>query len=208
MNDIEKRLHILERRINRYRTTSILLGICLASMVFIGATGNGSIPKILKTQQLQIVDQKGRAVIVASTDQIGRGTLVIMSDEENQLIRIGAGISGNGQIKIQSKNDKGLVHIGAGKNGNGLLSVISKRGNNLFYAGASKTGNGLLRIKSRNSKKVLEASVNEQGGYMDMYNSAGMEIVQIFVEKGGNGALGVYDAEGEGRILRPKSSTR
>jgi len=228
MHPLEKRVEMLEQRVNRYRNLTLFLGLCLAALVFMGATDDDVQESgLIKARGIELVGDEGNvAVELASID--GHGYLTVYSREGKGLIHAGAEeTSGDGVLEVYSKEGENLIYAGTDKSGHGLLNVNSKEGQELILAGADTSGdgaftvlskegkmlidagadgagNGLLRVNSKEGQKLIHAGAAVSGAWVELYNKAGEGIVQLYADDYGNGVVGAFDRKGKGSTLKPK----
>jgi len=87
VDTLEERLTALERKVNRYRNTSVLLLVVLAGVVLVGATTDDGIQDVIRTKALHVVNKAGQDVLTAFADD--RGDAVFTSGlQEVDLLKI------------------------------------------------------------------------------------------------------------------------
>jgi len=109
--------------------------------------------------------------------------------------------------KLQVVNDVGteLVYAGSSKGGHGFLTVNSKTGQPLVVVMANpRTDDGALIVNSKTGQQIVaQLQSGTNGGLMILKNKTGESVVQLGVDKYGNGEVGAYNREGMGPILKP-----
>jgi len=129
-SDIEVRIQSLERRLNRYRSTSLILGLALVGLAGIAATAPMTVTPEVRTHQLVIVDDKGKEMIHLKTGP--HGGIFSMFNTNNVRV-VGAGAAEKGgkielfdakgpnYLRLTSDDTGGEVSVSDGKGLKGVL---------------------------------------------------------------------------------------
>ena len=64
-------------------------------------------------------------------------------------------------------------------------------------------GQPVLFLNDEKGKSRVIAGAGDDGGSLSVYNKTENEVIQLIVDKYGNGVVGAYDREGKGRVLKP-----
>jgi hypothetical protein len=107
------------------------------------------------------------------------------------------------ELHVQDSAGKPLISAGANTDGYGLLTVANKEGKDMIYAGANTDGDGLLKVKNKEGKDLIYAGVTESGGFLNIENITGEDVVELRTDDYGHGYIGVWDRKGKGRTLQP-----
>jgi hypothetical protein len=131
-SDIESRLMILERRVNRYRLSSVVLGLALVGLAGIAATAPTGVSPEVRTHRLAIVDDKGRETAHITSAPHG-GLLTLVHTNGMPAIRMGAGELG-GKLTVFDAKGEPNVQASAEVAGGELLLQDKKGAKNLMKA--------------------------------------------------------------------------
>ncbi len=141
MNHLEKRMGILEQRVNRCRHLTLFLGLCLATVVLMGAT-DGDVQEFenIRAKKIELMGDDGNQLVVLSSHQ-GDGVFAVFTKEGDAVI--GAGVdSGMVFFTVNSKEGKPIVDVMVGESGDGHLTVNSNEGKELICVGVDTSGDG------------------------------------------------------------------
>lgn len=153
--------------------------------------------------ELRIKNKDGNEIIHVGADFLtGNGMLTIRNKDGNETIRAGARVNGDGLLIIGDKNGNAITHVGVESNGGGMLMLKNKDRKQIFYAAAGVIGDGLLKILTKNGKNMIYAGGVANGGIIEIDNKTGETVIQLVVNKRGNGVVGVYNRSGKGRTFR------
>ena len=131
--EFEVRLNRLERRVNRYRLTSVLLGLSLIGLAGIAANApNAPASQEVRTHKLVIVDDKGRET-VHITSSLHGGLLSLLNQEGIPVFRAGAGEKGSKMTMGDVKGDM-QVELTSEEAGGEMLLSDKKGQKNLMKA--------------------------------------------------------------------------
>ena len=214
-------LTALERKLNRYRNAAVLLLVVLAGVVLVGATGDDEIQDVVKTRSLEVVNPQG--VAVAKLMAVDGGGALALSNDRGKFRVIAGSIAGKGGlVQIFGEDDKMTVEIRQSKGGGYIKLFPPNDGTGratmgfdegepfvllLGKGGSEKNSwlrSGDLSFAVDGQKQIQVGSTN-LGGMAFFSNKTGEEVVQIFVDEYGNGAVGAYNRKGKGRTLKPGS---
>jgi hypothetical protein len=110
-SNIEVRIQNLERRLNRYRSVSIVLGLALVGLAGIAANApqgvTSSVVQDIRARKIVIVDDKGKEMVHLLTGVHG-GVLNLFSSNGIPVVRIGAGEKGGKVALADPKGDQYL----------------------------------------------------------------------------------------------------
>lgn len=181
---LEERVEVLERRLNRYRL--ILVGMALA---WGGIVLSGATPEEEGVVEAEIVAAKA----------------IFARNADGQLVAgLGVDDAGNGLLQLYSQEGKNLLVARIDTNGNGQLRVYSREEKDLFLAGGDEGGDGLISVFSRTGQEEARLVAAEKGGWLNIWNQSGDDVVQIYADEYGQGYIGVWDSRGQGRSLTPR----
>ena len=198
MSHLEERMEILEHRVNRYRSLTLLLGLCLTALVLMGATDDevqefGNI----RAKKIELMGDEGNVAMLLRSYK-GDGLLIVSSKEGQELIYAGADVDGDGLLIVSSKEGQELIYAGAEGDGDGLLAVSSRKGKRLIGAGADVVGNGRLIVSSKEGQELIYAGASEsEDGNLSVYSKKGQKLIHAGVGVAGNGLLTVHSQEGQ-----------
>jgi len=127
--DLETRLQSLERRMQRYRLATTVLGIGLVGLLCVAAESPKATSDEIRTKKLVVVDDQGKDVAHLSSSKNGGivriqnhagytvfiagaaetgGRLMVADDEGNEWVKVNVEKAG-GQVSISDK--KGQKHV-------------------------------------------------------------------------------------------------
>jgi hypothetical protein len=123
--EFESRLQRLERRVSRYRLTSVLLGLGLIGLAGIAANAPIPVSQELRTHKLVVLDEKGKEGVALLTGPHG-GVLQLLNSEGIPVIRAGASATGG---KFAMADPKGQEYLEAtSEEAGGQLMISDKKG--------------------------------------------------------------------------------
>ena len=127
--DLETRLRSLERRMQRYRLTTAVLGVGLVGLLCVAADAPKATSDEIRTKKLVVVDDHGKemahmsssknggivriqnhagyTVVIAGAAETG-GRLMVADDQGNEWVKVNVEEVG-GQVSISDK--KGQKHV-------------------------------------------------------------------------------------------------
>jgi hypothetical protein len=128
-SDLETRLQSLERRMQRYRLATTVLGVGLVGLLCVAAESPKATSDEIRTKKLVVVDDQGKDVAHLSSSKNGGivrvqnragytvfiagaaetgGRLMVADDEGNEWVKVNVEKAG-GQVSISDK--KGQKHV-------------------------------------------------------------------------------------------------
>jgi hypothetical protein len=118
--DLELRIERLERRVNRYRLASVVLGLGLVGLAGVAATApTGPVSQEVRTHKLVVVNETGKeaAHIVAAPHG---GLLTLLNYEDYPVVRMGVGDKG-GKLSLLSPKGESYVTMSSEDNGGEVM---------------------------------------------------------------------------------------
>jgi hypothetical protein len=105
--EFELRLERLERRVNRYRLASILLGLALVAVAGIAATAPVAVSPEVRTRKILVVNDTGKEVVRMFAGPHG-GVLDILNNDDKPTVRAGSWEKGG---KVTLSDGTGNVYM-------------------------------------------------------------------------------------------------
>ena len=88
-------------------------------------------------------------------------------------------------VAVISGENKLAVSLGVAGDGNGTVTTYETNGSELF------------------GKILVDLTASPNGGLVEVFNTAGEDVVQMYADEYGNGVVGAYNRKGIGRTLEP-----
>lgn len=141
------------------------------------------------------------ALRVRSLELLGEGDDVIASMGKNQ--------AGGGSFELRAKEGGAVMRFGQGPAGHGRVELRSRTGEIAAELSATALGEGALTIYGRKERPLMQLypkSVGQLplGGEFAIFNYGGDQVVRMGVTTAGEGEIGIFDREGDGRIIAPR----
>jgi hypothetical protein len=138
---------------------------------------------------------------VRSLELIGEGDDVIGS--------FGKNAAGGGSLELRAKEGAAVLRFGQGPAGHGRVEVRARTGELAGEFSSTALGEGALTIYGRRERPLMQlypksAGQLPLGGEFAIFNYSGDQVVRMGVDTAGVGEIGVFDREGEGRIVVPR----
>jgi hypothetical protein len=130
--ELELRVQNLERRLNRYRLTSVFLGLGLIGLAGIAANAPTQAPQEVRTHKLVIVNEGGKEVVHVVSGPNG-GLLSLLNNEGIPVVRAGAGEKG-GKLTLSDPKGDQAVQVSSEPAGGELVLQDKKGQKNLMRA--------------------------------------------------------------------------
>ena len=124
-HDIELRIQTLERRLNRYRSTCVVLGLALIGLAGIAANAPQATTQEIRARKIVIVDEKGKEMVHLLTGVHG-GVLNLFNSDGFPVVRAGASDKG-GKIALADPKGEQYLQLTSEETG-GEVSVSDKKG--------------------------------------------------------------------------------
>jgi hypothetical protein len=86
-------------------------------------------------------------------------------------------------VAVISGENKLAVSLGVAGDGNGTVTTYETNGSELF------------------GKILVDLTASPNGGLVEVFNTAGEDVVQMYADDYGNGVVGAYNRKGIGRTL-------
>jgi hypothetical protein len=132
--EFELRLQKLESRVNRYRLTSMALGLGVIGLIGVAATTSSEPSQELRTHRLVIVDSKGKEAAHFQTGPHG-GIINLLNSDGIPVVRAGA-------------SDKG-----------GKLALADVKGTQYIELTSEDTGGEVLISDKKGQKNAMKATM-------------------------------------------------
>ena len=88
-------------------------------------------------------------------------------------------------VAVINDENKLAVSLGVAGDGNGTVTTYETNGSELF------------------GEILVDLTASPNGGLVEIFNSAGEDVVQMYADDSGNGVVGAYNRNGIGRTLQP-----
>jgi len=157
------------------------------------------------TESLTALDANPEGTIeqlrVRSLEIIGEGDAVIGS--------LGKNPAGGGALELRAKEGAAVLRLGQGPAGHGRIEVRARTGELAGELSSTALGEGALTLFGRKERPLMQlypksAGQLPLGGEFAIFNYSGDQVVRMGVDTAGVGEIGVFNREGEGRIVVPR----
>lgn len=177
--------------------------------IFPAETQDGGLSKtahavgdILQVSQVQIVNEKGTAVIFIGSDTNGNGGVWVMNKDGKEISWLGGDKGGHGALSIRNASEKyiaGISSDGTDK-ANGMVVVEGElRSASLF--GVNEIGHAFIAVSNKNGTYVSGVGSDKIGhGLLSVSNTSGKQIAFIGAHNSGEGN-GVVGALGDSGVF-------
>jgi len=135
--EIEVRLENLERRLKRYRLTSVLLGLGLIGFAGIAANAPSETHQEIRTHRLLIVNDANKEVGHLVSGPNG-GLLSLVNNEGFPVFRAGAGEKG-GKLTVSNAKGEMCAQVSSEDAGGEVLLQDKKGQKNLMKVGPGRS---------------------------------------------------------------------
>ena len=182
MDTIESRLAAFETQLRFQRRIIAFLIVLLIAGISYGATA--PIPQVIRARKFEVVNAKGKVVVELESWELGG--------------------------KIHTISAKGLyrpsVTLTHTDEGHGMLLIYNNKGDKIISAKGTGNGNAELILLAGEGKGRIFFQGKTISGNPGMFleNKTGEQVVQIYADKNGNGAVGAFDRQRKGRMLKPR----
>lgn len=182
MDAIESRLAAFESQLRFQRRIIAFLIILLIAGISYGATA--PIPEVIRARKFEVVNAEGNVVVELRSWELGG--------------------------KIYTFSAKGLfrpsIALTHTDEGHGMLHIYNNKEDKIIEAKGTENGNAELVLSAGEGKgKIffqLKTITGSPGMFLD--NKNGEQVVQIYADKNGVGAMAIRNRKGQGRVLRPR----
>lgn len=183
-NQIEvlvKRISRLERICVRWRRAVTVSWFAALLVLILGAGQRGGAVNSIVTQDITVVDEKGRALIRLGPDAEGKGKAVLEFFDSKGERRIVVGVDdagapyvsltdgdagdqlvldvqpqGGSAVAFRNRRSRSGLLLAADPTGVSALGLMDKEGNRLVELGLNPNGSGRFTIRSKDGKNVFE----------------------------------------------------
>jgi hypothetical protein len=218
----EHRLLKLEKRVNRYRNLTVILGGLLTTVLTIGAVGNNYLPNLEPSDQIKqssvppvprlgkrvdnaapiqaIAEQiPARKATLQVSESIQTRRLDIVNSAGESVIILAPSVDGDGLIFVSNSSGKTLCYIGSSSaSNNGLILVNSDQGKNIIEIGSNPdTKNGRINIRNKDEKGLIQLSAGDGGGELWITNEENNNLFYAGGSSDGNGYLELANKNGK-----------
>ena len=87
------------------------------------------------------------------------------------------------------------------EDGSGMVQVLSGK-NREDVRLSQSVGKGTITTYQPSGKEWVELGVGPNGGYVEVYNKIGENVVDLYADGYGNGVGGAWNRKGQGRTLQ------
>ena len=123
--DLETRLQSLERRMQRYRITTTVLGIALVGLLCVAADSPKATSDEIRTKKLVVVDDQGKDVAHLSSTQ--NGGIVRVQNHRGATVFIAGAAEGGGRLMMADDMGNEWVKVNVEEVG-GQVTLSDKKG--------------------------------------------------------------------------------
>lgn len=150
------------------------------------------------TKELIIVNDNGVETATIKNTYTGSAELLLNDGEGENMVELSAHGTG-ASLTLNDRNHKTGIHLWAASQGGSL--ALSYDGNQQVDIVAHSKGPeiwlGNFPDPNTKIRHIRIGSLLEAGGYLNLYNEKGDEIVSIFQNTRGNGGIWLFDKYGE-----------
>jgi hypothetical protein len=134
--DLETRLQSLEQRVQRYRFTTMVLGVGLVGLLCVAADAPKATSDEIRTKKLVVVDDQGKDVAHLSSTK--NGGIVRVQNHRGAVVFIAGASEGGGRLMMADDMGNEWVKVNVEEVG-GQVSISDKKGQkNVLTATPSK----------------------------------------------------------------------
>jgi len=123
--DLETRLQSLERRVQRYRLATTLLGVGLVGLLCVAAEAPKATSDEIRTKKLVVVDDQGKDVAHLSSSK--NGGIVRIQNHAGYTVFIAGAAETGGRLMVADDEGNEWVKVNVEKVG-GQVSISDKKG--------------------------------------------------------------------------------
>lgn len=160
---------------------------------------------------LQSTDDGGRLAMFAGPDRVaaalqakrqGGGSLAISNESGVQSVRLFSEL-GAGVVETYSSQGGSLVTLSSTVGQHGQVTTYGPDQVQLVTLTASTEHDGQIYVNQANGKPSIVLASNEAGPTIRVFNRSGQAAASIESNKEGQGVIGVWKNDGEGRTFTP-----
>ena len=123
--DLETRLESLERRMQRYRLTTTVLGVALVGLLCVAADSPKTASDEIRTKKLVVVDDQGKDVAHLSSSK--NGGIVRIQNHAGYTVFIAGAAESGGRLMVADDKGNEWVKVNVEEVG-GQVSISDKKG--------------------------------------------------------------------------------
>lgn len=193
MAGIEERMEQAERRAGRWRLLAILLLLPAIALPFMAAAQQARTPDVVRARRVEVVDEAGRVVLLASSQSWG-GQLDLWGATGQNTIRLASQAAGGDLVVFHTggKAVGGLFAVDGG--GRMEVSALSNAASSIAQATDQSAAWGTLDGAGKSA--ALCSSPAAGASRIALMDGDGREQVALAGSSGSGGAVRVGDAHG------------
>ena len=214
---LDQRIARLEITNRRYRLLLTAVSLALIAAVCMSAVQIDTVPDVIQTRKLEIVDDLERVLVTLQGGPQGSG-VVETFDETGDLVVALSGVHvGNehhGMVTTYNGNGQELVAVGSGRGGIGVITTFNRNGRKLVRLDANKTGEGMVTTYDRRGRALAALGAAQDDKVDRIIRARGFEVVddqnrtlvRLRYSAQGSGEVATFDQNG--RLAVALSSIR
>ena len=204
---LDQRIARLEITNRRYRLLLTAVSLALIAAVCISAVQIDTVPDVIQTRKLEIVDDLQRVLVTLQGGPQGSG-VVETFDETGDLVVALSGVQvGNehhGMVTTYNGNGQELVAVGSGRGGTGVITTFNRNGRKLVRMDANKTGEGMVTTYDRRGRALAALGAAQNDKVDRIIRARGFEVVddqnrtlvRLRYSAQGSGEVATFDQNG------------
>ena len=176
----------------------ILLSVTMSSAVF--ASMGGGAQEVVRARAIEVLNDQGRPVLVATADQGLNGVLWVSDQHGRGGVSLSTDPAGNGTLVLNGASGAPLLSATASDREGGSLQMVDDQGRNQVFLGASQAGSGQMSLWGREGALLVVAGEDRGNGLLLANNSQGTNIFMVGADSAANGGLLVNSRTGANLI--------
>ncbi len=198
MTTIETKLTKLENKLRFFQFAFILI-ILIAIFFIVTGFNRNPVADIIQAKKIQVVDDYGNVLVSLMTSDMGNGTILTLTKKGKTTTRLVSTLTGNGMLEVYNSDEEIVSKLGTTDRKTGYLSLKNSNGNDLFTV-TYTSGNygGWLGLYNNAGINTFQTSTGDDGSCrLNMYNGNNTRICYLGTTAAGDGCLNVYNSVGQ-----------
>ena len=148
MPTVEERVRKLEQSMTRWRRAALGLGGVLVLVSTMAANQEEVIPDVIKARSIEVINEKGEAVVQMNSGNPWGGSLTIYNKAQKQIISANP----SGLRVYNGDKEKEIFGVEVSSN---TLNCGTKDGHAILQAGQREGGDGYIHILNNDGKNTM-----------------------------------------------------
>lgn len=136
-------------------------------------------------------------------DSDGDGRLTALGEAGKPIARLFSNVVGSGVVETYRADGRRLTALTSTVGDHGQISTYDGDGSALVLLTAGANADGQIRTFSAEGRHLGVLSASDTGATLRLYNREGATVLTAEADDEGSGEVGVWDAEGRGRVITP-----